>query len=56
MLYLYEMHFSEGGSFCENKYPVVNYFRKKPQFTQPAFTYSKLTKETPEQGVKYAQN
>ena len=35
---------------------AVNYFRKKPQLTQPAFTFSKLTIETLEQGLKYAQS
>ena len=28
----------------------------KDTMTQPAFTYSKLTKETLEQGVKYVQS
>ena len=35
---------------------AVNHFRKKPQLTQPAFTFSRVKIETLEQGLKYVQS
>ena len=35
---------------------AMDYKKSQCEFTQPAFTYSKLTIETLEQGVKYVQN
>ena len=62
------LHFKEGAYFeiqhyfhnkCNHLYRKANIFpislRKKSVLTQPAFTYSKLTIETLEKGVKYVQ-
>ena len=35
---------------------IVLLYKKVDSASQPAFTYSKLTKETVEQGVKFVQS